>query len=80
MSHDAVRHPNHYQYDGMECKDVLKALGLSKVYWHASALKYLMRAGRKGDLKKQIEDLEKAVQSISYLIEELEEDTTKEQT
>lgn len=54
-----VSHPSHYQSDGIECIDAMYAVSPDlAVYFSAgSALKYLDRAGRKGD---ESEDLRKA--------------------
>jgi len=75
---DLVNEPPHYKLylpvpgqDNVEidCIDIIKALGLTKNYWRASAFKYLWRADRKGD---KLKDLKKAVRFIQYEIEELE--------
>jgi hypothetical protein len=52
-----VDHPDHYQSDRYECIDVIESLGLGSGFSIGSAIKYLWRAGRKGDA---VEDLEKA--------------------
>lgn len=46
-----VRHPSHYQSEGVECIDAMYAVSPDMaVYFSAgSALKYLDRAGRKDD-------------------------------
>lgn len=56
---DAVHSPAHYQLsDGMEAIDVIdQAIGDPASFYRGNALKYLLRAGRKGDAKQ---DLEKA--------------------
>lgn len=59
---DAVRHPNHYTWlPGIECIDVARHFP----YCLGAAIKYIWRAGRKGD---EIEDLEKARE---YLAQEI---------
>lgn len=52
-----VDHPDHYQSDRYECIDVIESLGLGSGFSIGNAIKYLWRAGRKGDA---VEDLEKA--------------------
>ena len=52
---DSVTAPAHYTRGGIECIDVIEALGLG--FHLGNALKYLWRAGHKGDA---LEDLRKA--------------------
>lgn len=68
--HDTICHPSHY-CDGRkyEPKDVIRDWGLN--FNIGSAVKYLSRAGRKGDA---IEDLEKAKQFIQFEIDALKEE------
>ena len=67
-SFDAVSHPSHYiagrKY---EPRKVIADWGLN--FNLGNAVKYISRAGRKGD---KIEDLRKAIQYIEFEIEELE--------
>lgn len=69
---ETVNHPSHYQgVNGVEAIDAIVAsLGVegAKKFCHGNALKYLMRAGKKGDYK---EDLEKAKWYIDYIINSL---------
>lgn len=46
-----VRHPSHYQSDGVECIDAMYAISPTMAinFSVCSALKYLDRAGRKGE-------------------------------
>lgn len=46
-----VSHPSHYQSDGVECIDAIYAISpaLAAYFSAGSALKYLDRAGLKGD-------------------------------
>lgn len=53
--HDPVNHPQHYTRSGIETITVIEAWGLG--YHLGNAVKYLSRAGFKGD---RLEDLEKA--------------------
>lgn len=65
---DAVKHPAHY-VDGRkyEPKDVIRDWGLN--FNLGNAVKYLSRAGRKGDA---IEDLKKAQEYIQFEIDALQ--------
>ena len=55
MSQDNINHPQHYTShpSGVECIDIIEHYPFNI----GNAIKYLWRAGRKGDA---IEDLEKA--------------------
>ena len=69
---ETVSHPKHYcEGRKYEPKDVIRDWGLN--FNTGSAVKYMSRAGRKGDI---IEDLEKAKQfiqfEIDYLLQEKE--------
>lgn len=58
---DAVNHPSHYTDGGIETIDYLEAkLGPDgfRAFCLGNALKYVSRAGKKGDLKQ---DLSKAI-------------------
>lgn len=57
---DAVSHPSHYCFSGIETWDFLVAAGLHQDHFLASALQYIVRAGKK-DPSKLVEDLQKAV-------------------
>jgi hypothetical protein len=49
MSTEAINHPAHYQTPaGIEAIDVIESYGLVRCSHLANALKYLLRAGRKG--------------------------------
>lgn len=52
---DMVNHPSHYKVGGIETIDFIEAKGLS--YNLGNVIKYVTRAGHKGDRKQ---DLEKA--------------------
>jgi hypothetical protein len=70
--HDAIN-PMHYKAGGIEAIDYMRAKSTSEEftgYLRLSALKYLSRAGLKGDA---VEDYKKAHWFISRLIEEMEE-------
>lgn len=66
---DVISRPSHYT-DGRkyEPRKVIHDWGLN--FNLGNAVKYLSRAGRKGD---KVEDLRKAIQYIEFEIEELEE-------
>lgn len=67
---DNVNHPAHYQGNGMQAIDVIESFGLG--FNLGCAVKYLLRAGRKGDAK---EDLRKALWYIERQIHKPENDT-----
>lgn len=55
---DAVQSPTHYQLGGIEAIDVIdEAVDDPASFYRGNAIKYLLRAGRKGDTR---EDLRKA--------------------
>ena len=68
---DPVNHPRHYTSDasGVECIDVVE----HRTFNIGNALKYLWRAGRKGDL---IEDLQKAQWYVAREIQRLTKGST----
>ena len=57
-THDPVHRPAHYTWlpNGIEVIDITENFNFTL----GNALKYIMRAGRKGDGVAQIEDLQKA--------------------
>jgi hypothetical protein len=64
---DMVNHPKHYNVKGYEVIDIIEAFGLN--FAMGSALKYLLRAERKG---KKVEDLNKAIWCIQREIDKTE--------
>lgn len=65
---DIVNHPPHYKAaSGMEAIDVIQAFELG--FLRGNAVKYLLRAGKKGDA---VTDLKKARWYIDRAIAELE--------
>jgi hypothetical protein len=55
---DMINHPPHYiTAGGIEAIDVIERYGFARSFHLANAMKYLLRAGRKGDL---LSDLRKA--------------------
>jgi len=67
-----VTHPSHYNWlPGIECMDVVKWFNFCK----GNAIKYIWRAGRKGDSKElEIKDLQKAIQNLEWEIKRLEKE------
>ena len=49
---DMVNHPSHYNVDGYEVIDIIDAFGLN--FNMGNALKYLLRADRKGNKEQDI--------------------------
>lgn len=70
MGYDAVKHPSHYvEGRQFEPKDVIRDWGLN--FNLGNAVKYLSRAGRKGDA---VEDLKKAQEYIQFELDALKKD------
>lgn len=69
---DAVHSPVHYQLaNGTEAIDIIDALVYDPPsFWRGNAIKYLLRAGKKGDARQ---DLEKARYYIDREINDLHE-------
>ena len=66
MSCDMIHNPAHYCFSRYEPKDVIHEWGLN--FNLGSAVKYISRAGRKGD---PVEDLEKAREFLRFEIDAL---------
>ena len=64
---DPVHNPSHYKSGGIEAIDVIEAFELN--FRLANVIKYVLRAGRKGDA---LEDLEKAAWYLDREIDKLE--------
>ena len=66
---DSVNHPSHYNQNGMEVWDVIKAftsdLSGAEAFYAGNVIKYVLRWNHKNG----IEDLEKAKVYINKLIE-----------
>ena len=62
-----VHNPAHYKSGGIEVIDVIEAFDLN--FRLANVIKYVLRAGRKGDA---LEDLEKAAWYLDREIDKLE--------
>lgn len=68
---EKINHPQHYGGDVVyECIKVIEAWGLDKDFLIGNCIKYLSRAGKKGDL---LEDLKKAKWYLDRKIKNLEE-------
>lgn len=65
---DPINHPPHYHAESMEAIDVIEAFAAGNFH-RGNALKYLLRAGRKGDatadLRKAIWYIEREIARIS---------------
>jgi hypothetical protein len=69
MNNDAINHPDHYTSGGIETIDFIKAKLTTEEfigYLKGNILKYVSRAGKKDDAKK---DIEKAQWYIKKLTE-----------
>lgn len=55
---DAVHHPSHYNQGEIECIEFIEDQGHGKSYTVGNAMKYITRAGHKGD---ELEDLRKGI-------------------
>lgn len=64
---DNIKHPAHYAYSKYEPVKVIRSWELN--FNLGNVVKYVARAGRKGD---KLEDLKKARQYLDFEIEELE--------
>ena len=64
---DPVHNPSHYKSGGIEAIDVIEAFELG--FHLGNVVKYVLRAGRKGDA---LEDLEKAAWYLDREIDKLE--------
>jgi hypothetical protein len=57
MADDRIDHPDHYASSTVECIEVIEAAGWAEGFNRGNAIKYIWRAGKKGD---ELEDLRKA--------------------
>ena len=71
---DPVHNPPHYKSGGIEVIDVIEAFELN--FRLANVIKYVLRAGRKGDA---LEDLEKAAWYLDREIDKLEDQAELEE-
>ena len=68
---DPVSHPSHYTYGKIEVIDFIQDKQLD--FCRGNIVKYVSRAGKKGDKSKELEDLKKARQYCDFAIAALEE-------
>lgn len=71
---DSVHNPPHYKSGGIEVIDVIEAFELN--FRLANVIKYVLRAGRKGDA---LEDLQKAAWYLDREIDKLEDQAELEE-
>jgi hypothetical protein len=69
-SNDTVNHPSHYTDGKIEVIDFIRDKKLD--FCRGNIVKYVARAGKKGDKAKELEDLKKARQYCDFAIEMLE--------
>lgn len=67
---DPVSHPSHYTDGRIEVIDFIQDKKLD--FCRGNIVKYVARAGKKGDKAKEIEDLKKARQYCEFAINQLE--------
>jgi len=67
---DLIRRPNHYIADGIEVRQVIRAFGLT--YNMGTALAYILRADRKEDGHNALQDIRKAIQHLTFEVEDRE--------
>lgn len=71
---EMVSHPSHYNKDGIECLDVIKAffgIAAFEDFCLCNALKYIMRCHEKG---KYLEDIKKAKFYLEQIVSIYEEE------
>lgn len=79
LQHDAIHHPDHYTWRGMECIEMIKAFVLKQTVGfyavcEANILKYLYRWQR----KNRLQDLKKAREYLDMLIRDVEENGVRD--
>lgn len=67
---DVVSHPSHYTDGKIEVIDFIRDKKLD--FCRGNIVKYVARAGKKGDKAKELEDLKKARQYCDFAIEMME--------
>lgn len=70
---DNVTSPPHYNQGAIECIDAIWESGNGRGYCIGNAIKYLWRAGLKGE---EVEDIEKAAFYLRYLLSKLSSEHT----
>ena len=66
---EAVDHPAHYQSSGMEAIDVIDSFNLD--FYLGNAVKYILRAGKKGD---KLEDINKAIWYLKHACRRIDDE------
>lgn len=67
---DVVSKPSHYQgQDGTDVLDMLANFEILPYHFRCSAIEYIIRAGKKGNVVDEVRDLEKAVEHLCRDIE-----------
>ncbi len=67
---DAIN-PNHYKRGGIECIDVLEAIGVAKDFCRGNCIKYLYRLGEKDDA---LQEAKKAAWYANRLVQIIEKE------
>ena len=67
---EMVNHPKHYTFGKIEVIDAIEDWGLG--FCLGNSIKYIARAGKKGPLEKELEDLKKAKWYLERQIMNLE--------
>ena len=75
--YEKVKNPKHYQGEGgLSALDVINAFGFGEGYALGSAIKYILRAGKKPG-ESAITDLKKAMCCFESVIKEYEKNEEK---
>ena len=79
---DNVKHPAHYAASAPihpACGEPVEPIVFTQAYNfnRGNALKYVMRAGKKGDAAQEVEDLKKARQYLDFEIDRLGYDAAR---
>lgn len=76
-NYEKVNNPKHYQGEGgLSALDVINAFGFGEGYALGSAIKYILRAGKKPG-ESAITDLKKAMCCLESVIKEYEKNEEK---
>lgn len=76
VNYESVNHPKHYiGKSGLEVNDIIEDFGLGKGFRLGSAIKYILRAGKKPG-ESSIKDIKKAIMFLQEEIKYLEKEKT----
>ena len=76
-NYEKVNNPKHYQGEGgLSALNVINAFGFGKGFALGSAIKYILRSGKKPD-ESAVTDLKKAVVYLESVIKEYEKNEEK---